>query len=75
VHLGQEDLLEADLVALSEAGLMLGISTHSEWEILHALRYQPSYIAFGPVFKPLSKTLKYPPLGCDTLSRWVRRSD
>ena len=74
VHLGQEDLLEADLERLAEAGLMLGISTHSEWEILHALHYQPSYIAFGPVFKPLSKILKYPPLGCATLARWVQRS-
>jgi hydroxymethylpyrimidine kinase / phosphomethylpyrimidine kinase / thiamine-phosphate diphosphorylase len=73
VHLGQEDLATADLGALAIAGVALGVSTHTEWEIQRALALQPSYIAFGPVYKPLSKTLKYPPLGIERLSDWVSR--
>ena len=70
VHLGQEDLTAANLNKIAEAGLALGISTHTEWEIARARYWNPSYIAFGPVYKPLSKELKYPPLGLDRLHRW-----
>src|SRR5690606_26753580 len=63
VHLGQEGVLTADLPALLRAGIRLGISTHGDWEIARARGVQPSYIAFGPVFPPLSKQLRYPPLG------------
>ncbi|MCB2386614.1 bifunctional hydroxymethylpyrimidine kinase/phosphomethylpyrimidine kinase [Thalassolituus alkanivorans] len=73
VHLGQEDLLTADLQALAEAGIALGISTHSDWEIARARGVNPSYIAFGPVFTPLSKVLRYQPLGTETLALWVER--
>lgn len=71
VHLGQEDLATADLYALAEAGIALGVSTHTEWEILRARAVRPSYIAFGPIYPPLSKKLKYPPLGIKRVGRWV----
>lgn len=73
VHLGQEDLLAANLSAIASAGLALGISTHTEWEIARARAFKPSYIAFGPVHPPLSKQLKYPPLGYTRLSNWCAR--
>jgi hydroxymethylpyrimidine kinase/phosphomethylpyrimidine kinase/thiamine-phosphate diphosphorylase len=70
VHLGQEDLATADLTAIANAGLRLGISTHTDWEVLRAWQLRPSYIAFGPVHPPLSKQLKYPPLGYQRLANW-----
>lgn len=73
VHLGQEDLATADLSAIQTAGLRLGISTHSDWEVARAYALQPSYIALGPVFKPLSKELKYEPLGLKRLAAFVQR--
>lgn len=73
VHLGQEDLLDADIPALRASGVGLGISTHTDWEIARARSFEPSYIAFGPVFPPLSKKLKYPPLGIDRLTAWSKR--
>jgi len=73
VHLGQEDLLTADLDALGNAGLRFGVSTHTEWEIARARALKPGYIAFGPVYSPLSKTLRYPPLGVKRLRDWVSR--
>jgi hydroxymethylpyrimidine kinase/phosphomethylpyrimidine kinase/thiamine-phosphate diphosphorylase len=73
VHLGQEDLINADIDALCAAGVGLGISTHTEWEIARARAQKPSYIAFGPVFTPLSKRLRYQPLGVDCLGAWSKK--
>lgn len=50
VHLGQEDLATADLNAIQQSGLRLGVSTHCYFEIMRALAVKPSYIAFGHVF-------------------------
>src|SRR3954469_22114090 len=44
LHLGQEDLTDADLGAIREAGLTLGISTHDDGELETALRAKPDYI-------------------------------
>lgn len=73
VHLGQEDMTVADLNRLKEAGIAIGISTHTHWEIARARAINPSYIAFGPVFPPLSKRLKYPPLGIAQVRQWHER--
>lgn len=72
VHLGQEDVLEADLSAVHQAGIRLGVSTHTPEEIASALTIQPSYIAIGPVFKTQSKQLSYPTTGLNNLQHWVK---
>src|SRR3954469_13503967 len=41
LHLGQEDLADADLNAIREAGLSLGVSTHDEAELETALAAKP----------------------------------
>ena len=41
LHLGQEDLADADLKAIRDAGLTLGISTHDDNELAAALRAKP----------------------------------
>ena len=50
LHLGQEDLVDADVKAIRDAGLTLGISTHDDDELETALRAEPDYIALGPIF-------------------------
>ena len=52
VHLGQEDLDSADLPAIQQAGLRLGLSTHGYAEMRRADALSPSYIAMGAVFPP-----------------------
>jgi thiamine-phosphate diphosphorylase len=69
VHLGQEDLLDADLPALAAAGLRLGISTHCYREIARARAVRPSYIALGPVYETSLKKMSYGPLGTAVLRR------
>ena len=57
VHLGQEDLDIADLSAIRQAGLRLGLSTHGYAEMLRADAHAPSYIAMGAVYPTTLKRM------------------
>src|SRR6185369_2856885 len=56
LHLGQEDLADADLKAIRAAGLTLGISTHDDAELATALAAKPDYVALGPIFPTTLKS-------------------
>ncbi len=73
VHLGQEDLADADVAAIRAAGMKLGISTHDEAELETALAAQPDYVALGPVYPTILKQMKWAPQGLDRLSAWRHR--
>jgi len=70
VHLGQEDLVDADLPRLQAAGLRLGVSSHAPWEVARALAVQPSYIACGPVHPTQTKAMPWQPQGLHNLRFW-----
>ncbi len=70
VHLGQEDMAEADFAALRRAGVRYGLSTHDEAELERALSQDPAYVALGPVYPTLLKQMKWAPQGLDRVSRW-----
>ncbi|EAR09967.1 thiamine phosphate synthase [Reinekea blandensis] len=74
VHLGQEDLDTADLAAIANAGLRLGISTHGDTELLRALALKPSYLAVGAVFPTQTKDMSGQIQGIGRLRRYVRLS-
>jgi thiamine-phosphate pyrophosphorylase len=67
IHLGQEDIDEADLVAIRSAGLRLGISTHGFAEMLRVAPLNPSYLALGAVFATPTKTMPTVPQGLGRL--------
>lgn len=71
VHLGQEDLADADLSAIAGAGIRLGVSTHSYYEIARAHAVAPSYVAIGPIYPTTTKPMKFTPQGIPRLKRWV----
>jgi thiamine-phosphate pyrophosphorylase len=73
VHLGQEDLVEADVQAMRRAGLSLGLSTHDDAELDNALRHAPDYIALGPVFETTLKAMRFGPQGIPKIAEWKRR--
>ncbi|WP_019560734.1 bifunctional hydroxymethylpyrimidine kinase/phosphomethylpyrimidine kinase [Caldimonas manganoxidans] len=78
VHLGQEDLLALDaqaLVALRRAGVRLGLSTHSHWEVCRALTLRPSYIACGPIHPTTTKQMPWMAQGEDNLAYWCQLLD
>lgn len=73
LHLGQEDIVDADLRAIRDAGLTLGISTHDDTELETALRARPDYIALGPIFPTTLKSMRFAPQGIPRISEWKRR--
>lgn len=72
VHLGQEDLDEADLPAIRRAGLKLGVSTHDPDELERALAARPDYIALGPIYPTILKQMKWREQGLDRVKEWKR---
>jgi thiamine-phosphate pyrophosphorylase len=73
LHLGQEDLAQADLAAIRAAGMKLGISTHDRAELEVALATKPDYIALGPIYETKLKVMPWKPQGLDRLGQWRER--
>ncbi|NNM72386.1 thiamine phosphate synthase [Enterovirga aerilata] len=73
VHLGQEDLAEADVAAIRKAGLTLGLSTHDHEELETALRHDPDYVALGPIYPTTLKAMRFAPQGLARIGEWKRR--
>lgn len=73
LHLGQEDLADADLQAIREAGLSLGISTHDDSELATALAAEPDYVALGPIFFTTLKSMRFEPQGIAKITEWKQR--
>ena len=77
VHLGQEDLTDAegaDLDALRCAGLRLGLSTHTPAELARAKAVQPSYLAIGPIYPTTLKVMPDAPVGLAHLTVWAAQA-
>ncbi len=73
VHLGQEDLDEADLTAIRKAGLKLGVSTHVDDELERVLSMDPDYVALGPVYPTILKKMKWHQQGLPRVTEWKAR--
>jgi thiamine-phosphate pyrophosphorylase len=73
LHLGQEDLAEADVAAIKKAGITLGLSTHDEDELETALRAEPDYVALGPIFFTTLKSMRFEPQGIPKIATWKKR--
>jgi len=79
LHLGQEDLLalqtdeQARLLA-ARGRVVLGLSSHSLWELARAAGCGASLIACGPVQATTTKDMPWRPQGEDNLRWWVAHS-
>ena len=72
VHLGQEDLDDADVGALRKRGIKLGLSTHDQDELDRALTFDPEYIALGPVYPTILKKMKWHEQGLPRVTEWKK---
>ena len=70
VHLGQEDLDDADVAAIRDAGLKLGVSTHDHAELERAMALKPDYVALGPVYPTILKKMKWHQQGLEKVTEW-----
>ncbi len=73
IHLGQEDLDDADLKAIRKAGLKLGVSTHDDDELERVLTMDPDYVALGPVYPTILKKMKWKQQGLPKVTEWKAR--
>ncbi|VIO66779.1 thiamine phosphate synthase [Bradyrhizobium ivorense] len=73
LHLGQEDLADADLAEIRKAKLTLGISTHDDAELATALAAKPDYVALGPIFFTTLKSMRFEPQGIPKITEWKQR--
>src|SRR5246127_1707989 len=73
LHLGQEDLADADLKAIRDARLTLGVSTHDDEELAIALHAKPDYVALGPIFFTTLKSMRFAPQGIPKITEWKKR--
>jgi thiamine-phosphate pyrophosphorylase len=74
VHLGQGDLDRgADVGAIRDAGLKLGVSTHDDSELARALALKPDYVALGPIYPTVLKAMAFGPQGLARIGEWKRR--
>ena len=72
VHLGQEDLVDADVKALRRAGIRIGVSTHDHAELDKGLAVDPDYVALGPIYPTLLKKMPFAPQGTARLVEWKK---
>ena len=70
LHLGQEDLAAADVPAIRQAGIRLGVSSHDHDELAKALAVQPDYVALGPIYETKLKKMKWAPQGLNRVREW-----
>ncbi|HET8868816.1 MAG TPA: PfkB family carbohydrate kinase [Aquabacterium sp.] len=79
LHLGQEDLLgltphDRRTLLASRDKIVLGLSSHSVWELARAAGCGASLIACGPLQPTTTKDMPWHPQGLDNLSWWVANS-
>lgn len=72
VHLGQEDLVDADVKALRRANIRIGVSTHDHAELDKGLAIDPDYVALGPIYPTLLKQMPWAPQGTQKLREWKK---
>lgn len=72
VHLGQDDLDGADLHAIREHGIRIGVSTHDHAELERGLTVDPDYVALGPIYPTTLKVMPWAPQGLARIAEWKR---
>ncbi len=69
VHVGQTDLSPAQARALLGRRALVGLSTHTDEQVLAADREPVDYIAIGPVYSTLTKSDTSPVIGIEGVMR------
>jgi thiamine-phosphate pyrophosphorylase len=69
VHVGQEDLSVLDVRRVVGPSMLVGLSTHTDAQVVDALRQPISYLAIGPIHGTGSKVTGYEPLGLPAIRR------
>ncbi|MBN1901755.1 thiamine phosphate synthase [Candidatus Sumerlaeota bacterium] len=71
-HLGQEDMPVDIAREILGANKIIGLSTHTKAQAIHAMFLDVDYIGIGPIFPTSTKKSEYAPLGIPML-QWMSR--
>ncbi len=71
LHIGQRDIPPADARRIVSETTLIGLSCHSDEEILKAQELPVDYFTIGPIFKTATKP-DYKPVGIKLVERWHR---
>lgn len=74
VHLGQEDISKKDAELLLGSNKIIGLSTHNVSQALNALKENPDYIGFGPLYPTPTKLKADPVTGLEPLNAVLESS-
>ena len=69
VHLGLDDLDDANVNQIAKAGLRLGLCSHGYFEMLRAAALKPSYLAVGHIYSTSTKDMLSAPQGLMKLAQ------
>ena len=69
VHVGQDDLSVRDVRRVIGPSAIVGLSTHTEAQVVDAVGEPVSYLAIGPVFGTRTKETGYDAVGLDAVRR------
>lgn len=86
LHIGQEDLAASlrqgagghdasPLKQIQQAGIRLGVSTHTYGELARATALRPSYVSLGPIFPTQSKVVRFGAQGTARIQQWRKLVD
>ena len=75
IHLGQDDVCIDDIRRVLPVGKVIGLSTHNHEQAVNALKYEPDYIGFGPVYTTPTKRKPDPVVGCEMLKEIISISN
>ncbi|WP_193345557.1 thiamine phosphate synthase [Caldicellulosiruptor kronotskyensis] len=70
VHLGQEDLPADEVRKLLGDKFIIGVTTHTEDQVLKAKEDGADYVGLGPVFTSFTKDNPHPPIGLEMV-KWA----
>lgn len=69
VHVGQDDLPVADVRRIAGPSAIVGLSTHTDAQVVEAVGEPVSYLAIGPVFGTRTKDTGHEAVGLDAVRR------
>ncbi len=75
VHLGQDDIPVEFAEKILGKDKVFGLSTHNLDQAREALKKNPDYIGFGPIYKTPTKKIPDPEVGTDNLKKVLEFAD
>jgi len=74
VHVGQDDLSPAAVRIVAGVDTIVGLSAHTEEQVVRAVAEPVSYVAIGPVFGTYTKVTGYGQIGLDRVRAAARHT-